>query len=515
MLVKLAPILSGLLLLALVGCNGGEEAATGTPSGTGTPAATGSPRATPATGAHGAKGFTILVDSWGDTDSRDGFLTLREAILIANGQLAVADLDSDEKDNVGGKPGAESADTIGFFTEAFPADAPASISLTSTLPTMSGGNDTLDGSAAGVIINGGKGGFDCLHIASSGNTIKGLQIQNCLTGVVLEMAAANNTIGGSAKGARNVISGNDAVGIRIESSGNVVQGNYIGTDPSGTAANPNEMEGIWIAPGGQNNIIGGSKPEERNILSGNGLFGVSLDGQGTTGNVVKGNYIGVDVSGRKGLRNRYGMVLVNGPQGNTIGGSDPADANIISGNQSGGILIRSAGTSNNLIIGNYIGTDASESEPLGNGTGIWILEGANGNIIGSTTAGEGNVIAHNLIYAVQVDSPETTGNQIRGNSIYASAREGIMNKEGGAGGIAAPKLTAANPITGTACPNCNVDIYSDDADEGKVYEGSTQADAEGRFTFDEAPSGPYVTAIAVDAAGNTSAFSIPLSVPRT
>ena len=65
---------------------------------------------------------------------------------------------------------------------------------------------------------------------------------------------------------------------------------------------------------------------------------------------------------------------------------------------------------------------------------------------------------------------------------------------------------------GTACPNCTVDVYSDDEDEGRVYEGSTTADDAGDWTFDGSPEGPNVTATATDAAGNTSEFSAPVEV---
>ena len=104
--------------------------------------------------------------------------------------------------------------------------------------------------------------------------------------------------------------------------------------------------------------------------------------------MVQGNYIGVDASGRVPLKNRYGVVLDNSSQSNIIGGSVPAEANVISGNQSAGILIRGSGTDDNLIIGNFIGTDSSGSEDLGNGNGIWLLEGPQGNTIGGTADGE-------------------------------------------------------------------------------------------------------------------------------
>lgn len=498
--------IAGLLpVLALASCNGGEKTSEVNNDVTATPKANGGGT---------IAGLGILVDSTGDSDSRDGAITLREAIMLASGVLAVVDLDSQEADNIGGTPGAQSTDTISFDTSIFPLDAPATIRLASSLPVLSTGSDTIDGSAAGVIIDGSNQGFDCLEMDSSGNTIKGLQIQNCRTAIVLKAAADNNTIGGSTEDARNIISSNDGVGIEIGGKGNSVLGNYIGTDPSGTESRPNRMEGIWIAPGGQDNIIGGSSPAERNLISGNALFGLAISGSGATGNVVKGNYIGVDATGQVALRNRYGLVISGGAQNNIIGGSDPDDANIISGNQSSAVLIRHPDTRSNLLIGNHIGLGADGTVLTGynNGTGIWILDGPQDNKIGSTTPGDGNVIAGSRGTGVLIGGANTTGNQIRGNSIHSNIGQGIVNKDGGNLQLAPPVISSVGPVTGTACPNCTVDIYSDSEDEGEVYEGSTVADTNGRFTLDKTLSGPFATATATDADGNTSSFSTSFAV---
>jgi hypothetical protein len=74
-------------------------------------------------------------------------------------------------------------------------------------------------------------------------------------------------------------------------------------------------------------------------------------------------------------------------------------------------------------------------------------------------------------------------------------------------------VTATNPVSGTACPGCTVDIYSDSADEGKVCEGSTTADASGRFTFDKKPAGPFVTATATE--GWSTRLLLPSGGPTT
>ena len=536
-LAKVAVLLAVLVLSAGISC-GGEEA----PS-------------------------TIAVDSTADTDSRDGVLTLREAILLASGELAVADLDSGEADNVGKRVGPDSRDTIVFDPSVFPASG-GTISLAAPLPSLSTGSDSIDGSQASVTIDGVNQSFECMVIGSNDNAVKGLEIKNCLVGVMIRPGAQGNVIGGSATeegnvisandesiviggagadgnvvkgnligvdasgssplnnrngvhihaearanliggsnpGDRNIISGNKGVGITIRGSANLVQGNYIGTDASGTVAIPNGMEGIWIAPGAQDNIIGGRSVEERNVISGNDLFGLSISGRGATGNVVKGNYIGVDASGSAALANPHGLVIGDGAQNNVIGGPGRGEGNVISANGTG-VLIRGADTSGNTIIGNYIGTDASGGQPLGNALGIWMLKGAHQNIIGG---GEGNVISGNSLYGVHVEGPETVGNTIRGNSIYSNGRRGIQTTDGGNGELEPPAISDVNPLRGSACPKCTVDIYSDSGDEGEVYEGSTAADGDGGFIFEGSASGPNITATATDGDGNTSAFSWPL-----
>jgi hypothetical protein len=135
-----------------------------------------------------------------------------------------------------------------------------------------------------------------------------------------------------------------------------------------------------------------------------------------------------------------------------------------------------------------------------------------GNTIGGPGAGEGNVIAHNNGVGVEIDTG--TGNSIRGNSIHSNALDGIGLFSGGNGGLAAPVITAVGSASGTACANCIVDVYSDDANEGRVYHGSAVADDNGNGTgdwsFPDAVVGPNVTATATNPGGNTSQFSAPV-----
>lgn len=537
---KAGALAGALLVLALLSCGGGETAS------------------------------SIVVDSTADTNDRDGVVTLREAILLATGELAAADLDSGESNNVGTRPGPDTSDRITFEPSVFPEGEGGAISLTAPLPALSTGGDIVDGLQANVSIDGVNKSLECLVISSNDNVVKGLEIKNCLVGVMIEAGAQGNTIGGSATGEGNVISGNDegilmggagadnnvvkgnligvdatgsgpwnnrngvhihaealanviggtgpgdrniisgntGVGITLRGSANIVQGNYIGTDISGTVAIPNGMEGIWIAPTGVDNVVGGSSPEERNVISGNDLFGLNISGPGATGNKVQGNYIGVDASGSVALANRHGLVISDGPQDNVIGGSGSGEGNVISANGTG-VLIRGDGTSGNTIIGNYIGSDAGGTEALGNALGIWLLKGAHHNVIGGTGSGEGNVITDSKLFGVQVEGSDTVGNTIRGNSIHANSKQGIENKDGGNGELEPPTITGVSPLTGTACPNCTIDVYSDSGGEGKVYEGSTVANGDGAFTFEGSPSGPNITATATDSDGSTSAFSQP------
>jgi titin len=205
-------------------------------------------------------------------------------------------------------------------------------------------------------------------------------------------------------------------------------------------------------------------------------------------------------------------VLGGGAQNSIIGGKERGEANVISGNQSAGVLIRGSGTSGNVIKGNFIGPDSSGSKELRQGTEIWMLEGPQGNVIGGTAEGEGNIIAHSGTVGVLIDGADTTGNTIRGNSIRSDGRDAIVSKNGGNLGLAQPTIGSAGPLRGTACAGCTVDVYSG-SEESQVYEGSTTADASGAFTFDGALSGSLVTATATDAGGNTSPYSEPFAAP--
>ena len=95
---------------------------------------------------------------------------------------------------------------------------------------------------------------------------------------------------------------------------NVVAGNLIGTNFAGTAAIANQVNGVGIFTGASFNTIGGHAPAARNVLSGNTLSGVVMADPNTMGNVVAGNYIGTNVAGvgavaKRGTESSSGAAL--------------------------------------------------------------------------------------------------------------------------------------------------------------------------------------------------------------
>jgi parallel beta-helix repeat protein len=388
----------------------------------------------------------------------------------------------------------------------------------------------------------------------------------------------NATPGGACSGDCNLISGNGTgdtdAGVYIEGSdtmSNTVSGNYIGTNISGTAALSNIGNGVSIGGGAQYNVIGGDTAGERNLISGHNNYGM-MDGivisdNGTMSNTVKGNYIGTDVSGTSALPNGCGVDILhasgnivsdnlisgngngvtirrseamnNTLSGNKIGtdasgtfalpnwasfgvfirqgtSHNTISNNLISGNSGTGVGIVEVGTSNNRVIGNYIGTDISGTSPISNaGSGVLIAGGAQYNVIGGDTAGERNLISGNGNDGVFISNMgnATINNTITQNSIYDHPGKGIELSDGGNLELFPPILTdvSTNTVEGQAPPDSTVEIFSDADDEGRYFHGSTVADASGNFAFTQASAftGTNVTATATDGDGNTSEFSTP------
>jgi len=281
--------------------------------------------------------------------------------------------------------------------------------------------------AGGNVVTGCRIGTNATGTAASANSLHGILINGTGGGGV-----GGNTIGGTTAAARNVISGNGLVGVFIiGSNGNVVQGNYIGTNAVGTAALGNSADGIQIN-GAKSNVIGGTAAGARNVVSGNHHHGVEIvdifSGTTTSGNLVQGNFIGTNAAGTAAVGNTNDGVHMEGiPLYNTIGGTTPAARNVISGNGDDGVkLAMFAFDHHDTVSGNYIGTDVTGTVAIGNGDAGVHIDAARKNTIGGTVPGAGNLISGNHGDGIRIDNtfgePEQArGNVIRGNRIGTNA----------------------------------------------------------------------------------------------
>jgi uncharacterized repeat protein (TIGR01451 family)/CSLREA domain-containing protein len=299
--------------------------------------------------------------------------------------------------------------------------------------SLSGGasNNTIGGGApgAGNVISGNTS-TGVMILSSNGNFVQGnfigtnavgtAALGNRFNGISIN-GGANNTIGGTVPGAGNLISGNLQNGVQLTGGTvAVVQGNFIGTNASGTSAIPNSLAGVLIEGSSHNSTVGGTASGAGNLISGNTQQGIVIAGNTVTGNLVQGNLIGTDVTGSVSVPNRInGVVLTNGTSNNQIGGTTPAARNVISGNTGVGVVIHFSATGNS-VQGNFIGTKANGTQALGNttnGVHIGLGDVASGNIVGGTTPGAGNVISGNSSNGVLIQRAGSTNNLIQGNFI--------------------------------------------------------------------------------------------------
>ncbi|MFQ5638287.1 MAG: hypothetical protein ACE5IR_09885, partial [bacterium] len=279
--------------------------------------------------------------------------------------------------------------------------------------------------------------------------------------------AANNTIGGAEPDLRNLISGNKMEGVVLDGAGaygNRVLGNYIGTDVTGKFKLENDGVGVGIYSEAHDNLIGGSQPGERNIISGN-FDGLRIRG---SQNIIIGNYIGADVTGTVALGNKWDGISLQVGDENIVGGLQPGEGNLVCGNQVRGIIIMS---NKNQVIGNYIGTDSSGALNLGNRShGISMNYGAKQNIVGPA-----NSIAFNQFSGVFVGTDSSRQNTITQNLITSNLGEGILLRDGGNANISPPTgiTVISGLVSGTAPPQSTIEIFSDSDNDGKIYEGTT------------------------------------------
>jgi gliding motility-associated-like protein len=248
-----------------------------------------------------------------------------------------------------------------------------------------------------------------------GNTIGSGNGEN---GVRIHGGAYKNTIGGGTLADGNIISGHatsSSSGIRIEDADtNFVFNNIIGLNETETAARPNHV-GVQITGSSAENQIGGAIGTFGNVISANDTAGVLIDGTAHD-NFIRGNFIGTDFTGNTPFSNNYFGIAIQFASNNTIGG-DVFFRNIISGHAANptAMGIGIDQANNNLVSGNYIGLFA-DGTAYPNYTGIVIRQGSDGNVIGGTTANEQNVISGNTETGVLIET-SSINNKLEGNYI--------------------------------------------------------------------------------------------------
>lgn len=443
-------------------------------------------------------------------------------------------------------------------------DATGLVALTNGLDgvTIYGPSNSVGGVSAGMgnVISGNwQNGICIIGTNAIGNRVQGNTIGlgsdgaaalgNGLAGVMLDNSSANE-IGGTVPEARNFVSWNKRCGVYLagmNARSNVVSGNYIGTDVSGTVAAGND-HGIGIT-NGSCNLIGGYIPADRNLISGNTNMGIYVLGSGAVSNVLAGNYIGTDVWGRTELANRQHGIYLSAPR-TIVGGAEPGAGNLVSGNRNVGISVGDPVTVGTVIQGNWIGMQADGLSPLGN---LWhnieVMNQASQTTIGGIEPRAGNRIAfaQTALYAGVRIRDGCTGNCIRGNQIFSNAALGIdlgtngvtLNDAGdpdtGANMLQNfPVLVSASgryktTITGTlnSLPNrsfaldfyCNAQKDSSGYGEGQIHVGSrtVQTSAAGNASFTAVftnviPTTGFLSATATDTNGNTSEFAQSIAI---
>lgn len=447
-----------------------------------------------------------------------------------------------------------------------------------------------------------QGNFIGTDFSGSNSIPNGNGVTNSYAGIGIFSGASSNLIGGTSAGARNIISGNTNAGMYIEGAGvmnNVVEGNYIGLNVSGTGALASQQNGVFLLDGAASNIIrsnviagnqqygiyisdpgttnnfvlgnyigtdftgenaisnggfgigvwnsasgnfiGGAGAGQGNVISGNAGFSYGIAMGTVFSNLLQGNFIGTDAAGKKALANGFaGAAIWGGSAGNIIGGTTAAARNVISGNGTYGIYISDAGTMNNLVEGNYIGTDLTGSNALANGFADVVLQsGATSNSIGGAGAGQGNVIAFAGGPGIVMYNTNTIDDSIRGNSIFSNSSLGInFNNAGVApnhtGYEAGPNDMQNYPVITNAASSSStvisgtlnaaasttyfIDVYRNPSPDpsgygqGQFYVGSTalttDATGNGKFTLTVSPDyvGQYFSSTATSSGGDTSEF---------
>ncbi len=355
----------------------------------------------------------------------------------------------------------------------------------------------------------------------------------------LEIASSSNSV---IKGL--VINRFGVAGIAVgDSAANRIEGNFIGTNPAGTLDRGNGTDAVAIFDGPSGTVVGGTTLAARNVLSGNGDTGVFTTN--SNANRLQGNYLGTDKSGTKDLGNEAGGVFIQNSQDTIVGGNTVASRNVVSGNGFDGISIVGTGNLNRVVgnlvgttasgtgpLGNglnglVIGTTQTfvgDGTSLGTNTiafngqdGIRV-QGGTATRIGRSSIFSNGGIGIDLVGGVE-DAMGRTANDTGDTDTGPNSLQNF------------PVITSAKTVSGkttiegtlNTTPNefFDIEFYSNPTggDEGKIYIGDTfgTTDPSGNVTFTFTPTtavaaGQTITAVSHNFAGDTSEFSVPRTV---
>ena len=336
-------------------------------------------------------------------------------------------------------------------------------------------NEFSNGKVQGCFV-----GTDVTGTVDYGNTSAGIYITH-VDGVVVGVDGD----GSGDAGERNIISGNNAEGIKLEYSANstIIAGNIIGLDKTGLNDLGNTTKGIFVAGnGGSSNRIGTdgnntSDIMERNIISGNNEVGVFLTG---TSQVLAGNYIGTNITGTAAVPNISGGInlypctsCIIGVNGDASAG-EVNEGNLISGNTSDGLIVASC--SGTVVAGNIVGLTASGTSALANGgNGISLGYGTTNSIIGTNGDNvsdvlERNIISGNTNYGIRMYSHTSSGDKVSGSYIGTDIT-GLLDFGNGSHGIYVEINEGYNDQSYVIGSDLN--SSEGDSNEGNIISGNT------------------------------------------
>ncbi len=315
-----------------------------------------------------------------------------------------------------------------------------------------------------------------IGLGTDGTTARG----NGSDGVVCNIATVNNcTI------TNNVIAASGRYGISLATgTGHVVKANYIGTDSTGTVARPNSSGGVYVVGSGVTATIGSATASDRNVISGNGGWGVRVETAGAV--TIQGNYIGTAANGTSALGNSGPGVTLVSTSGSSVGGTVTGAGNVIANNTGVGVSVGPSSGSGNAILGNSMYANSSTGIDLGT-SGVRTNDGAK-------TTGAPNLY---------MDSPVFTSASLTGSNLTVAGYVG----------------SAANQA---AFANSRVEVFVSDGDssgygEGKIYigtltTGTTNGNFSGSLTVPTGVSATSITGTATDSSNNTSEFGANVNV---